>query len=355
MERVSMEQLINTSYIKYGRMCSIVEQAFVGSTADDVNIYVDLYSILKPLYDKSELYSITDYSLVTSCVINLCAHYRELFMSRYKVRTKIYLIYSDNCHYINKQFYPEYNHGHDAMVHAKKQVTNMIQQNIELLSTLCPYLPDIFFINGTFETGVYMYDLICRNELTNPTAPHIILSKDKYLYQLVPTRNNIIYLRPKKFKGEDISYYLDKSNVMEYIMSERGIKYRPKTWVSPELITLLMTMTSVQERFIKILMDYTSALKSIEKAIQSHTMLNGYSSNIDLSYTALYSEKMKIGDTTFAHRFKAIDLVFQHSVFITTPEAKNVDSCLVNLYDPETVKDINNKYFINNPLDLNRL
>ena len=35
-------------------------------------------------------------------------------------------------------------------------------------------------------------------------------------------------------------------------------------------------------------------------------------------------------------------------------ESKDI-SWLINLNDPDTVKDINNKYFIDNPLDLNAL
>ena len=36
-------------------------------------------------------------------------------------------------------------------------------------------------------------------------------------------------------------------------------------------------------------------------------------------------------------------------------DAISIDSALVNLSDPEAIKEINNRYFVNNPLDLNGL
>ena len=41
-------------------------------------------------------------------------------------------------------------------------------------------------------------------------------------------------------------------------------------------------------------------------------------------------------------------------MYTRCPEYSNMDY-YVNLVDPDTVRDINNKYFINNPLDLERI
>ena len=62
----------------------------------------------------------------------------------------------------------------------------------------------------------------------------------------------------------------------------------------------------------------------------------------------------KIDAYNFKYRFNAVDLVFQHRLYTMMAESKDI-SWLINLNDPDTVKDINNKYFIDNPLDLNAL
>ena len=62
----------------------------------------------------------------------------------------------------------------------------------------------------------------------------------------------------------------------------------------------------------------------------------------------------KIDLFNFKYRFNAVDLVFQHRLYSLMPESKDT-SWLINLSDPDTVKNINNTYFIDNPLDLNSL
>lgn len=353
MERLTIERLINSSYVRYNKLVEIVAQAFVGSTANEINIYIDLYSILKGLYSNRSNYVIEDYSSVTSSIINMCAHYREFFRSRYRVESKFFIVYSKNCPYINKQFYPNYNKNNEFKMNSNKMVDDMIKNNLELLETLCPYLPDIHFVQGTFETGVIIYDLICREEVNNRN-PHLVITKDVYNYQLVSMRDNITILRPKKSEGNDVSYYINKNNLyVEYLKSRKTDYTGIPAILSPELISLLMTLSSISERNIKSLINIKSALKLLNQNIEQYRILNGYNSDMNNIYNQLNIEKYNIGITTFDHRFKAIDINFQHSVFINTPECASIS--LNNLYDPENVKMINNKYFKSNPLDLNRL
>lgn len=349
--KVTVEQLLNMNYVKYNKMIELINSAFAGSNAETLNIYVDIYSMLKPIYSIDCL--IEDYAVITSCIINLCAHYREFFRTRYKVETRFFLVYSENCGYINKQFYPEYNKKTEYNINSNKLMHDMVKNNIELLQTLCPYLPDIHFINGTFETGVIIYDLICKNELID-NSPHMIITKDMYNYQLIPTRDNIIILRPKKNTGFDESYYINKYLALNTYITERKCKYISiDTILMPGLLSLIMTLSSVSERSIKSLFNINTSLKMIEKAINEFKILNGYNSDLQNVFNSIYNDKFKIGFETFQFRYKAIDIIFQHSVYMNTPECKSI--IINNLNDPETVKDINNRYFKKCPLDLNRL
>ena len=353
MEKLTIERLINSNYVRYNRLIQIVTEAFVGSTANEINIYIDLYSILKGLYSDRSNYVIEDYSSVTSSIINMCAHYREFFRSRYRVESKFFIVYSKNCPYINKQFYPDYNKNNEYKMNSNKIVDDMIKNNLELLSTLCPYLPDIHFIEGTFETGVIIYDLICREEVNNRN-PHLIITKDVYNYQLVSMRDNIVILRPKKSEGNDVSYYINKHNLyVEYLKSRKADYTNIPAILSPQLISLVMTLSSIKERNIKSLINIKTVLKLLYEKVINYNILNGYNSDMNHIYNVLNIEKYGLGATTFEHRFKCIDIAFQHSVFINTPECTSIS--INNLYDPDNVRAINNKYFRNNPLDLNRL
>lgn len=350
--KVSLEQLVNTNYIKYSRMIDIVNAAYAGSDATNINIYIDMYSMIKVLYSNKQ-YEIQDYSALTACMINMCAHYRDFFRTRYQTESKIFIIYSKNCSYVNNQFYPDYNRKNAMMFATNKKIDDMILNNVELLKTLCPYLPDIHFVTGTFETGVLIYDLICRNEVENPNTPHMIITKDIYNYQLVPMRNNITIVRPKKVNGVDVSYFINNNNLIDIYLVERKTSAKPITTLHPGLLSLIMTLSSVSERNIKSLFNITTALRIITTAVANYRILNGYNSDIETIWNAIYDTNFDIGYTTFEHRFKAIDIMSQYSIYLNTPEPKNIQ--LINLYDPEAVKAINNKYFKMTPLDLNRL
>ena len=49
---VSVTQIIYGNCVKYDRLKSIIDEAFAGSEANNLNIYVDLYSILKQAFKK---------------------------------------------------------------------------------------------------------------------------------------------------------------------------------------------------------------------------------------------------------------------------------------------------------------
>lgn len=350
--KISIDQVLGTNYIRYERLVDMVNKAFVGSSANTVNVYIDLYSMLKPLYN-NQGYNIEDYIKLTSNIINICAHYREFFRTRYRVESKFFIVYSKNVPYINNQFCYEYNAKNNHAFNSNKLIDDMIANNIELLETLCPYLPDIHFIKGDFESSVIMYDIICRNELID-NSPHIVLTKDIYAYQLVATRDNVIIFRPKKSKGMDISYFINKNNLLYSYLTERKVKINEKyTMLMPEMLTLIMALSSVTERNIKTMLNINTAINMLIDAIKDYKIVNGYNSDMNAVWNALDHKKIKIPQISFEGRVKAIDIAFQHSIFINTPECKDIN--ITNLYDPKTVQDINNRYFANNPLDLNRL
>ena len=353
MANILIEQIINSYYIRYNRLVPIINEAFVGSNATKLHLYIDLYSVLKPLYNQE--YDIKDYSTVTSCLINMCAHYREFFKKAYQTDTVIYLVYSKNNCIVNKQFYKDYNVKNEFKFNSNKLIQDMIQFNVNLLNIICPYLPDIHFVQGTFESGVLIYDLICRAESMGVHDPHVIITKDAYNYQLVAMNDNIIILRPKKSNQVDESFYISRLNLLHYYLQSRECKtgYEYTGRLMPGLLSLIMTLSSVKERNIKTLSNISTALKLVDKAIVEYKLMNGYNSDPMIIWNGIDNTKLNISDKSFEFRFKAIDIQSQHSIFMTTPECKSIQ--LLNLDDPQAINQINNQYFINNPIDVLRL
>lgn len=354
MAKVLLEQLVNSYYVKYDRMSKIIAEAFKGSSAESINIYIDMYSMIKSIYGND--YEMRDYSILSSCIINMCSHYREFFWRRCQVTTNFYIVYSRNCPYINNQWYKDYNIRNQKKFNSDQVKTDMIDHNVRLLELLCPYLPDIYFIKSDdFETGVIIYDLILRNEKQySHKVPHMIITKDIYNYQLAAVNDNIMILRPKKTENGDESYYINRFNLINTYLRDRDTKIHNDT-LMPSTLTLIMTLSSVKERSIKLMCNVSTALKSIQNAIDNLKILNGYNSDINLVWNGLDTSKFKLDEISFCNRFKAIDIPYQHKVYYNTPECKKISESLINLDDPITMKAINNQYFEKCPLAFDKL
>lgn len=359
MNKISIEQLLYSNFIKYDRMKDLTLEAFRNSNANHVNVYIDMYTMLLGIYEDNVL--IEDYSCITSSIVNLCAHIRQYYKSRHGVTTTIYIIYSEPGNSNQNIFYHGYNEVNRNKVASNKKKYDMVLANIELLSLLCPYLYDIFFIyKGNYEPSVIMLDIMCRNEANKNNAPNIVISKSIYAYQLPAVKENTVLFRPKKKSGEDMSWLITPRNIFgEYITRVKQCKpdngYYVANFINSRLFSVILALTGVKDRNIKSIINIKQAINLIWKGIESNLILNDYNSDLAFLFNAInHDQKINMASVTFEHRFKAIDLIFQHSVYMESPASKDYSS-IVNLFDDNAVREINDKYFRNNPLDLNSL
>ena len=78
---VTIEQLLYANYIKYDKMVTLTQQAFAGSDATIVNVYIDMHSLLKNLY--AEFYhntTIKSYVVIAASFINLFSPYTRYIL-----------------------------------------------------------------------------------------------------------------------------------------------------------------------------------------------------------------------------------------------------------------------------------
>ena len=105
---VSTEMILTSNFVRYNRMSQLVQFAFQNSKATSINLYLDLYGVIKTLFSDSYRTDISDYTAVTTSILNMCGHYRSYFKGL-GVATKIFLVFSYNTPEINMQYVPEYN------------------------------------------------------------------------------------------------------------------------------------------------------------------------------------------------------------------------------------------------------
>ena len=358
-DNIPAEQVLFTNYIKYNRLSQMVEETFKGSSAESVNIFIDIYSMIRNVYSNESFFN-DDKLLLSSSLINLCAHIRHFFRNRYRVETKIFLVYSNNIPEYNKKIWFGYNSMHEAVLKATStaKLTNYdhpIIASINALETITPYLPDIYFVKTDFESGLKIYDIICRNEADGNTDPNIIFSTDPYLYQLVTMANQTYIFRPKKYQSKDLSYVVSSENLLKVLFEIRKVKIDPKIFsLNAGIYSLLLTLSRCPERSIKAFLNLPTASEIIYSGVSGHRILNGYNSNTQLIWNSLDRSSFdnKYSYDLFERRFKVIDLLSQYFVFMNT---NHEDLKLINKIDSDTVREINNTYYKKYPLDLNRL
>lgn len=351
MSKIELERIINTNNIKYTVLTNIVNESFAGSNANEINIYIDTYSLFKPLFASELEILLGEYNSIISCLVNMASHYRSFFKSRYGVYANIYFIHSSNIPYMNKQFVKEYNTGSVGKFNSNTRMVEYINSNMDIFRVLVQYLPNIYLIDSEFESGVPIYDLMCRTDL-NDEKGHLILTKDLYLFQLTTMKPQTVLIRSKR----DNSYYVTRNNIMQAYSVERKVKETSQI-ISPDLFTCILALNGLRERNIKTLFNITKSIRLLETGITENLIFNGYNSDVKRLFNLITQNEagISISDLSFEFRFKAIDIRFQHSIYMTSPECINLDAMLINKHDPETVKEINNKYFESNPLDLNAL
>ena len=359
---ITLEQLLYSYYIRYDTLQMLTQTAFAGSDANVVNVYIDMANMLRPIYAQHYGVAIENYTTVASSFINLCAHMRAYFRSRHHVETRIYLVYSDNLGDTPRRFYTDYAATWVNNFNSKPNVTKMIKDNLDLLRLLCPYFNDIFLLETTNEPTVAIFDRINKDELLFPGVPNIVLTKDIYAYQLPAMKTNTVIYRPCKHNGVDESFVVSTGNVLPLYMEathrQGGATLDLAANVNPQLLSLFMAMTNVPSRDLKSVYNANKAIAVINNLIMNQHIVDGYN-----FVQSLVMIEQKIQPTLRSRpgpqfnvlaRYKAIDMVFQHSLYMNTPECMN-EAYLIRKIDDDSVREINDKYFAQNPLDLNRL
>ena len=352
----TIEDQIRGSYVKYDRLSQITYETYGGSSiadATELNVFIDLNSIMHSIFSESGQTIITNYTDITSTIINMVGHYRAFF-NRMQVRTKFFLIFSYNTCDINTKFVAEYNEVFRAKSEIKKY-RKIAEDNFNLMNLLCPYLPDIFFIKSTrnYEVSVIISHLIDK---FGSTIPNLIISKDLYPIQLCALHKYTTYLRPFKYHGEDNSVMLPineklsfRYDFWKFISEYRKVSFQSFDNISCLNFALVMALTTFPERSIKgTICTLPTAIKLIYEMIQSE--------EIKIQPSQLYSNEYMIKNlpvNIIESRMKALDVTFMRSYYDNDPESKAIK--LDNLNDSAAVNNINAKFFRDNPINLSLL
>ena len=252
----NIADILYGSYIRYDRLYEMTAFAFYGKTdSNDVNIFIDVYSILKSLFQRGKNIKITDSYCIASCIINLAIHLRAYFYTRHRVNTKIFIIYGGARPLDVINIFPTYNIKNIQMEDSNDFMKQLIRDNLEVVNILCPYLDDIFsIIDYENEFSVIASAIIDdMNNVSEYKVPNIIYSKDQLAYQLVAFKPRTFLYRPKKRSNADCSWVVTKSTLYdsyrygELELKQQEDKFKP---LDVKMFSIYQAIAGVKSRSI---------------------------------------------------------------------------------------------------------
>lgn len=349
---ISAEGIIISNYIRYETLAEMTNNAFAGSDANIVNVYIDLYQLFRKMY-RSDI-TIGDRSSVASGAVNMCTHYRAFYKKYYGVHARIYLVQTSGPMNNNSTFYSNYNRVNMEKMAMAEMMTKFMIQNCAILKELCKYLPDIYYIEAPIETSVMIYSNIQERILKGDISPNIIISTSQLQFTIPPfIKHPTTVVFSHQWSDNGINYrIIDSRNaLLEYLFKNKVADSNIKKAfnIDPKLLGLLIAMTRYEHRSFQSIFNISEAIRK----------LNIITENIPSSYISpdsLDSLYDIFGDKTeeIKSRYKSIDLLYQSGLY-TIGDYYLDKSWDVNLQDPDMIKLLNEKYFRNNPLDLDRI
>lgn len=346
----SAESIVVANYIRYETLAEITNTVFAGSDANVLNIYIDLYQLFRKMY-RSDV-SVGNRSSVAAAVVNMCIHYRAFYKKYYGVHTRIYLMQTSGPMKMNEKFYPDYNRSNMEKMIMADMITTFMIQNCAILKELCKYLPDIYYIEGPFETSVMIYANIMERK---DNSPNIIISTSALQYAVpVFAQSQTIVIDHTWVEGGIRYRVVDKCNALIELLAKQKLSdntIKKCLTINPELFGLFMALTRNEHRDLYSMNNVGSALNLLNNAINKYAIPNSY---IAPDFTEMLVLLSKDRLDELVGRYKAIDLVYQTELYKITDWYLD-RSWDVNLQDPDMVKLLNEKYFRGNPIDLDRI
>lgn len=356
----NVADILYGSYIKYDRLFEMTKFAFYGKTdSENVNIYIDVYSILKSLYARGTNIMINDSYAIASCIINLAIHLRAYFDTRHRVATKIFIIYGGARPISAISQYPAYNIKNIQMEDHNQYLKQIIIDNLEVIKILCPYLYDIYAIIDYENEFSVIASALIDSESENGSVPNIIYSKDPLAYQLVAFKPRTFLYRPKKRNNMDCSWVVTKSTLYaSYRYGELELTKQFETSLDVKMFSIYQAIAGVKSRNISSNKNGNATVKLLETAVKSNVFSNGYNANGIMRDNIAFMQfcaNLNMDYRELMVRFVSIDLLYQTMIYKTTPSFIGAAAGIINLYNPQEVRNINDKYFQTYPLDLNRV
>ena len=340
-----MELYFNMFKIRYLLMDELVKDIEF-TEGEEINIFINIENVLKKITstieDRENMITGPKRNLLlTSCVFNLIAHYRNYFNKK-KVCSKVYLYGPENeeVEYLNKVYNSSFRSNSPLLNRDNTtSIGNTYKNSIKMMKTILSYVEGVYFITaGIIEPSVI--PLIINKDVDVVEKKNFMISDDRYEYQYI--QQNFYILKPRLEK----SILIDTVNVMDVI------KYKTKcnNISNPDINFLPFIISILGDHYRNIekikRFGVSSLFKMIEKGIGSN-LINNNVTNIN-SLLQIIDEKYH-NDTTI--NYLTTNVIEQYKRLNKT-DIDYIKSQIFNKYDSGYLNELNEEYFIEFPLNV---
>lgn len=340
-----MELYFNMFKIRYLLMDDLLKDIEF-TDGEEINIFINIENVLKKITstieDRENMITGPKRNLLlTSCVFNLIAHYRNYFNKR-KVCSKVYLYGPENeeVEYINKIYNSDFRSNLPLLNRDKTtSIGNTYKNSIKMMKTILSYVEGVYFITtGIIEPSVL--PLIIINDVDTRNKKNFMISDDRYEYQY--TQQNFYILKPRLEK----SVLIDKNNVMDVI------KYKTKcnNIENPDInfLPFIISILGDQYRSIEKIkrMGVSSLFKMINNGIENN-LINNTVSNINSLLQII--EKKNHNEATINYLTTNINEQYKR---LNQSDIGYIKSQIFDKYDSGYLNELNEEYFIEFPLNV---
>lgn len=340
-----MELYFNMYKIRYLLMDELLKEIEF-TEGEEINIFINIENVLKKITstieDRENMITGPKRNLLlTSCIFNLIAHYRNYFNKR-KVCSRIYLYgpESEDSNYINRVYNSEFRANSPLLNRDKTtSIGNTYTNSIKIIRNIISYVEGVYFItSGIVEPSVV--PLVIINDVENTKRKNFMISDDRYEYQY--TQYEFYILKPRLEKSSLIT----RENVIDVIKE----KTKCNNVDNPDInfLPFIISVLGDQYRSIDKIkrMGVSSIYKLINKGI-SNNLINNSVSNIN-SLLQIIDEKNH-NDVSINYLTTSITEQYKR---LNVTDISYIKTQIIDKYDSGYLNEINEKYFMEFPLNV---
>ena len=361
---MNLDAIFNLHKVKFVKLDTLFRNVEVQGAIDSVNVFINIESIFAMFHNKymedrllimshDETHDI--FTNIIANVINLAAHYR-LYFTKNKIRTNIVFYMNEHDRYsklnntiYNKKYREKYISDYTDNPHYET-VNSIMKSALTGLDTIIDYIDSVYFVTSErIESSLLPY-LIVKDKMLDGQF-NLMVTKDPYDLQYVNKNFLVIY------PSQDKSKILTKTNLWDLLRDEGDISSDVN--LPSYLYSFMLSTIGDKRRGIGKIkgVGWNTIYKNILKLFKKF--------DIDMEDEIISFEQLAIAikedpahpnnnRETVVNNYMSIDIDRQY-MMLAPSQKSSIAQQLVDRFDDEALKEINNKMFDTTPINLMEL